>query len=941
MINTSIQPQQPGASVNRVPGMMQPFSAFMPQRQPEAVQPTGGLNQARNFAQNMGGGTWSGGRAAAPGGAGAAGKGMAQPGPLSIAGGVSAAGGPAGGGNMVSPSPTMPTVMGAPAATNYSTPGVPQISAYGTTWDAGTFSGTAPGTTTGTLPPANMVPSAPGMNRPGYRSDAGGLPGRGRPEGMRPDRTRPGSPGYVPPTTSAPSSGQNTTPVPPAYALVPDGVNVMPAATRSMDWAQGQLANALYSSLFLGNPTRDDLANYSYGAMRDPAMDYYTLAGFRAGVGIPEGIPQGMYAPSVDVIRAYANDPALANLSGWQAQQQYIADSLAKRMLAGEFSTPYNAAPPPAPNAAMTAGMSAVPQPTAVTPIPTALPGTSAIPAFTETVPSPTPLPPAPTKDLLQQGVQDLYYNTFGPTRTVAPAELDYWANAFGAANSPGGATITPEEMQTWLAASEPERRSTAESLGLPYMPYSYATGQAGVGAGLARGGPVRGYARGGPVRGYAEGSLVELSDRYGMMPDYVTMPEGEEPRDQLPTMPVAAQVPEQPQARVAAAPMVSPEQALNQMLQKYVSGEGGLYGAELRKARTAAERETTAFNDMIQRAITSKDRDSGPSREEMYFRLAAAMGKPTRTGRFSESLGEAAGVLGEVGRERRAAQKAGQAEVLQLGVAAQKARAEAAKADLSNLRSLAGEEMRDVRSLALKEIERQIAAGKPQSEAGKVAVDSGLKPGTPAYQQFVEKYVSEKISSGNMFKEAMATIAAGQLGVAQGNLAVRQASEGRAAAAEAKKERTLTPAEIKLRDETESELNASTSALSALSKAYELNPNTFTGAGPDIVQRKALELSGAKSEKLTNTRIMENLLGSQALEQLKVIFGGAPTEGERAILLDLQGMGAKSLDERAEIIKRAAQLVRQREVRARRKLDEIRSGRYKAVTSEQPQEAE
>lgn len=249
---------------------------------------------------------------------------------------------------------------------------------------------------------------------------------------MRGPRTPEGTP------TIAPSSGQNTTPVPPAYALVPDGVNVMPAATKSMDWAQGQLANALYSSLFLGNPTRDDLANYSYGAMRDPAMDYYTLAGFRGGVGIPEGIPQGMYAPPVDVIRAYANDPALANLSGAQSQQQYIADSLAKRMLAGEFSAPYNAVPPPAPNAAMAAGMSAVPQPT-------------------EMVPNPAPLPPAPAKDPLQQGIQDLYFNTFGPTRTVAPAELEYWANAFGAADSPGGAEITQAEREAFARAAAPE----------------------------------------------------------------------------------------------------------------------------------------------------------------------------------------------------------------------------------------------------------------------------------------------------------------------------------------------------------------------------------------------------------------------------------------------------------------------------------------------------
>ena len=115
------------------------------------------------------------------------------------------------------------------------------------------------------------------------------------------------------------------------------------------------------------------------------------------------------------------------------------------------------------------------------------------------------------------------------------------------------------------------------------------------------------------------------------------------------------------------------------------------------------------------------------------------------------------------------------------------------------------------------------------------------------------------------------------------------------------------------------------------------MNPNTFDTSVPDTVQRKALELSGSKDEKLKNTRLLENLLSEQALEKLRTTFGGNPTEGERGILLQLQGIGAKSKEERKDIIMHAYQALKDKKAMHIKRLNEINQGLYRTTTPSTP----
>ena len=354
------------------------------------------------------------------------------------------------------------------------------------------------------------------------------------------------------------------------------------------------------------------------------------------------------------------------------------------------------------------------------------------------------------------------------------------------------------------------------------------------------------------------------------------------------------------------------PPQLLD-MLSKYTSGES-TYGPELQAARGRANAETEAFQRMLQSSIEGEPADKA----EMYFRLAAAFGAPTKTGSFGETLGNLGSTMGEYLKGQNALKK-------QLTIEGQKLKMQGAKEDLATLRTLAGEEMKDKRAISAELLKDYIKSGQPQSTAGKQAQDEGLKPGTPEFQKRVAQ-----ISDMNVEKQ-MATINAtlANMSNQQANLLLQQQKFD-----EQKRQASkLTPTEVKLKTETEDLLAASDAGMKALSQAYKLNPNTFDNSLPDLAQRKLLEASGRKDTKLENTRIMENLLAEKALSGLKAAFGGNPTEGERKIMLDVQGIGAKSVEERGKIMKSAYAAMKVARERQNKRLNEINQGLYRETT--------
>ena len=340
-------------------------------------------------------------------------------------------------------------------------------------------------------------------------------------------------------------------------------------------------------------------------------------------------------------------------------------------------------------------------------------------------------------------------------------------------------------------------------------------------------------------------------------------------------------------------------------------------YDKELTTARAAAKAETDAFARMLTGAMNSPE-DAQSSKAEMYFRLAAAFGAPTKTGQFSENLGMVGKELGEYAKGKRASSQ----QKLALALEAQKMKMTSSKEDLNTLRALAGKEMDDKRAIATELIKDYIKSGEPQSAAGKQALDEGLKPGTEAYQKRVGEIGNLNVEG----KMAQISAALANVSTAQANLALNQEKFQNQKAQQAK----LTGPEMKLKVETEDTLAQTGAALGILKQAYALNPNTFDTSISDMAQRKALEVTNSKHPKVVATREQENLLEKAALAQLKSTFPGAISNDERKALQDVQGLGAKSIEERGKIMKNAYKALQSVHARHTKRLADINQGAYR-----------
>lgn len=134
---------------------------------------------------------------------------------------------------------------------------------------------------------------------------------------------------------------------------------------------------------------------------------------------------------------------------------------------------------------------------------------------------------------------------------------------------------------------------------------------------------------------------------------------------------------------------------------------------------------------------------------------------------------------------------------------------------------------------------------------------------------------------------------------------------------------------------EADDNIKSGNSTIGLLKQALELNDKAYSGyfAKGRAVVRSNLP---GDSEAADATVNLDNIMTSQALESLKSTFGGAPTEGERKILLDIQASADKTPKQREELIKRAIQASEQRLVFNTNKAKSLRSGTYNSVDPQQ-----
>lgn len=135
-----------------------------------------------------------------------------------------------------------------------------------------------------------------------------------------------------------------------------------------------------------------------------------------------------------------------------------------------------------------------------------------------------------------------------------------------------------------------------------------------------------------------------------------------------------------------------------------------------------------------------------------------------------------------------------------------------------------------------------------------------------------------------------------------------------------------LTATDKKFIMEADEGVQAAQTAITNLQEAKKLSKSALSGPGA-ATRGYGWSLLGDKSGQ--DTEQLNNLVMTNALTQLKSIFGAAPTEGERAILLDIQGSVNKPDAVRQEIYDRAIKMAQRRLVLNQQRANQLRGGDF------------
>lgn len=146
-----------------------------------------------------------------------------------------------------------------------------------------------------------------------------------------------------------------------------------------------------------------------------------------------------------------------------------------------------------------------------------------------------------------------------------------------------------------------------------------------------------------------------------------------------------------------------------------------------------------------------------------------------------------------------------------------------------------------------------------------------------------------------------------------------------------AKKERALTSVDKNAILESEDQVQTGKNTIDMLNQALALNDKAGSGytASAQAFAARNDPTGFFDDEKGAATTEFNNIVMGQALFSMKAIFGGNPTEGERAVLLQLQGAADKSPQERKLILQRGIALAQRRVMFNEERAKKVRSGEY------------
>lgn len=230
---------------------------------------------------------------------------------------------------------------------------------------------------------------------------------------------------------------------------------------------------------------------------------------------------------------------------------------------------------------------------------------------------------------------------------------------------------------------------------------------------------------------------------------------------------------------------------------------------------------------------------------------------------------------------------------------------------------------------LAQSNWERQFTRNDPANlptEFTRAARDLNLTPGTPEHAQFAKQFYSSK-TEGNLAAQAeqRAAIAKSQGmdvndpqikgWIATGNVGGMQPK--------------LSGGEESAIVKADDAVAANKAVMGSIDRAMQLSKKA--ASGPLALQRGYYGqfLPGQFSSGAKETLQLHNEVTSNMLEQLKTVFGGNPTEGERKVLNDVQGSVDQSDEVRQAIFQRAKEAANERMALNARRAQQMRAGTY------------
>ena len=323
--------------------------------------------------------------------------------------------------------------------------------------------------------------------------------------------------------------------------------------------------------------------------------------------------------------------------------------------------------------------------------------------------------------------------------------------------------------------------------------------------------------------------------------------------------------------------------------------------------ALTRSARAEPDFQAMLNKHVPEDDSSS------RYLAMAAAFSKPTVTGSFGETMSNVSNALYEQ-KQNQQKLRAQYAPLIMQQVAQQQAREEL---NAYRLEAQQQAQAAHAQAAALAQQGRMDLAAQNQASMDARAVAdralretlAGNKAEPPAQIITTPEGVFERTRDGNL--KALVNPANNK------PLSGKTPNSGPMSA-------TLQK-ELLESDDT---VTSSKSVIGLLNQALTLNDTAYSGYGAKGRAVVRSNLPG-ESPEANATIDLDNIMTSQALESLKAIFGGMPTEGERKILLDMQASADKTPTQRKSIIDRAVKAAENRASFATQKAKSIRGGTY------------